>query len=739
MELIHVNETEGIFHLTNRHYSYILRIEEGHIVAQEYFGQPIKTYHGARKYPRIDRSFSPNFPDATDRLFSLDTLLQEYPGYGTGDYRSPAQQIKHEDGSDVTDFRYRSYERINGKPKLDGLPATYIEMEEEAETLVLILEDAKEELELRLAYTVFRDRPILSRSVQLHNVGTKTHDIQKLMSLSLDLPSQQLECLTLNGTWGRERMMERETITRGIKVFDSKRGSSSHQMNPFLAIVSPEATEYSGEVVGFSLVYSGSHQMTVEKDPYGQTRIQLGINPFGFQWQLNPGECFQTPEVNISYSQHGMMQMSQAFHALYRERLARGNFRDVDRPVLINNWEATYFDFDETKIKQIMEESAALGIELFVLDDGWFGRRDDDYSSLGDWFEYQEKIPNGLKHLADHAHAQGMQFGLWFEPEMISRNSQLFRNHPDWTIHIPGRGRSKGRDQYVLDFSRKEVRDNIIEQMTAVLDAVEIDYIKWDFNRNVTEVFSTALPSELQGELLHRYVLGLYEVLEFLTARYPHILFESCSGGGGRFDPGMLYYMPQTWTSDNTDAVARLKIQHGTSMVYPISSMGAHVSAVPNHQTHRKTSLEMRGHVAMAGVFGYELDATRLSEQEKAIVKQQIAFYKTHRRTLQYGTFYRLESAFTSNHPAWMFISQEQDEIIVCDVTVLSEAAAPIRTLKLSGLDPQAIYELEGARYGGDELMYVGLYVPPTVNGDFDSRLYVLKKIQEHSGGNHDE
>ena len=733
MKLIHVNETERVFHLSNAVFSYVLRIEEGNVLTNEYFGQAISTYRGGRKYPRVDRSFSPNFPEATDRLYSLDTILQEYPGYGTGDYRTPAQVIRHEDGSTVTDFRYKSYEIVTGKPRLDGMPSTYVEQDEEAETLIITLEDPKERLTARLVYTVYRDRPVLARSARIENEGAETHYLQKAASLSLDLPLQELEVITLNGMWGRERMMEREPVKRGVKVFDSKRGSSSHQMNPFLALVSPETTEYAGEAVGFSLVYSGSHQMLLERDPYGQTRVQLGINEFGFEWRLDPGACFQTPEVNIVYSANGTMEMSQAFHALYRERLARGTFRDADRPILINNWEATYFDFDEAKIKSIVDESAALGIELFVLDDGWFGRRDDDYTSLGDWFEYEQKIPNGLKGLADYIHTKGMKFGLWFEPEMISRESELFKQHPDWAIQIPGRGLSKGRDQYVLDFSRKEVRDNIVRQMTKVLDRVPIDYLKWDFNRNVTEVFSTSLPSDRQGEVLHRYVLGLYEVLETITSRYPNILFESCSGGGGRFDPGMLYYMPQTWTSDNTDAIARLKIQHGTSMVYPISSMGAHVSAVPNHQTHRETSLEMRGDVAMAGVFGYELDVTEMSENEKAIVKQQVAFYQEHRRTFQYGTFYRLESAFDSNHPSWMFVSEE--EVIVCDYSVLSETAPLIRLLKLRGLDATAVYEVEGKYYGGDELMHVGLYIEPIVKGDFVSKLYVLKKVNELSGG----
>lgn len=735
MSLIFVNETKNEFHLSNSKFSYIFKIGENGILEHEYFGEAIADYRGGRNYPRIDRSFSPNFSDAQDRLYSLDTVLQEYPGYGSGDYRTPAHLIRHENGSTVTDFRYQGYEISSGKPRIPGLPSTYTEAIEEAETLCITLYDEQEKLALELSYTVYRDRPILTRTTAFKNLSTKTHFLEKAASLSLDFPFQELEAITLNGTWGRERMVERETIRRGNKIFDSKRGSSSHQMNPFVALVHPETTEYSGEAVGFSLVYSGSHQISLEQDPYGQTRVQLGINEFGFGWKLNPGESFHAPEVVIAYSSNGTMEMSQAFHGLYRERLARGKYREADRPILVNNWEATYFDFDEQKLKHLIDVSENLGMELFVLDDGWFGTRDDDLSSLGDWKEYAAKIPNGLNGIADYVHQKQMKFGLWFEPEMISENSDLFRAHPEWAVHIPGRGRSKGRDQYVLDMGREEVRQNILKQLMDILDTVPIDYIKWDFNRNVTEVFSVALPSDQQGEMLHRYVLGLYEVLETLTARYPDILFESCSGGGGRFDPGMLYYMPQTWTSDNTDAVARLKIQEGTSFAYPLSSMGAHVSAVPNHQTKRNASLEMRGHVAMAGIFGYELDLTQLSDQEKDQIAEQVKFYKKHRRTFQYGTFYRLHSAFKGNHTSWMFVSEDKYQVIIFEATVLSEAAEKIRTLKLKGLDTQGIYDWNGQLYGGDELMRVGIYLKPEVKGDFASQLIVLKKIKTNSGG----
>ncbi|GLH65244.1 hypothetical protein PG301_30830 [Parageobacillus sp. G301] len=421
--------------------------------------------------------------------------------------------------------------------------------------------------------------------------------------------------------------------------------------------------------------------------------------------------------------------MSQTFHQLYRTRLARGVYRDRQRPILINNWEATYFNFNEEKILRLAKTAAELGIELFVLDDGWFGKRDNDRSSLGDWFVDKRKLPNGLAGLAANINNMGMRFGLWLEPEMVSVDSELYRKHPDWCLHVPSRPRSEGRNQLVLDYSRKEVCDYIIQAISNVLASAPISYVKWDMNRHMTEIGSAALPPERQRETAHRYILGLYRVMEEITSRFPHILFESCSGGGGRFDPGMLYYMPQTWTSDNTDAVARLKIQYGTSLVYPISAMGAHVSAVPNHQVHRITSLEMRGHVAMSGNFGYELDLTKLSEEEKAIVKQQVAFYKDIRRLVQFGTFYRILSPFEGNETAWMFVSEDKSEAFVAYFRVLAEANAPLSFLRLKGLDPNKDYEIigSGEMYGGDELMYAGLNVPRR-RGDFISVIWRLKE-----------
>jgi alpha-galactosidase len=466
-------------------------------------------------------------------------------------------------------------------------------------------------------------------------------------------------------------------------------------------------------------VYSGNFLAQVEVDQFRTARVSMGINPFDFTWLLESGESFQTPEVVMVYSDQGLNGMSQTYHELYRTRLARGSFRDRERPILINNWEATYFDFNEEKIMNIARTAAELGIELFVLDDGWFGERDDDRRSLGDWTVNRRKLPNGLDGLAKQVNELGLQFGLWIEPEMVSPNSELYRKHPDWCLHVPNRPRSEGRNQLVLDYSRQDVCDYMIETISNVLASAPITYVKWDMNRHMTEVGSAALPPERQRETAHRYMLGLYRVMEEITSRFPHILFESCSGGGGRFDPGILYYMPQTWTSDNTDAVSRLKIQYGTSLVYPISVMGAHVSAVPNHQVGRMTSLTMRGHVSMSGNFGYELDITKLTETEKQIIKEQVAFYKDVRRLVQFGTFYRLLSPFEGNEAAWMFVSEDQSEALVAYFRVLAEANAPLSYLRLKGLDPNQDYEIEGLGvYGGDELMYAGVALPYRL-GDF--------------------
>ncbi len=732
MTLITFDERNQVFHLSNKTISYIIGLERAAYLSHLYFGKAIKRYHNSRKYPLIDRSFSPNpagLPLKT-RDFSLDVIPQEMPSHGHGDFRNPAVQIKQVNGSSITDFVYDHYDIIAGKPALKGLPATYVESDSEAETLVITLVDHLLDLTLKLSYTIFADRQVIARNSFLENKGQESVIIEKIASASLDLVSQDLELISLAGRHNKEREIERQTVQRGTRIIDSKRGASSHQANPFIALVSPKTDEFTGTVIGLALVYSGNHEMLVERDQFEQTRVMAGINPFGFEWELAPSQSFQSPEALLVFSDQGLNGMSQTFHDVLQNRLARGKFKHADRPILINNWEATYFDFNTDKIKAIVDGAADLGIELFVLDDGWFGKREDDTSGLGDWFENTDKLSGGLAGISDYVHGKNMSFGLWFEPEMVNADSDLYRAHPDYALQIPNRSISTSRDQYVLDFSRKDVRETIIARMRHILDTVNIDYIKWDMNRSLTEVYSSTLDSTNQGEVFHRYVLGLYEMLETLTTEYDHILWEGCSGGGGRFDPGFLYYMPQSWTSDNTDAVERLDIQYGTSLLYPISSMGSHVSVVPNHQTHRVTGLDIRGDVAMSGVFGYELNVQDMTVADKVTVSEQVAFYKQHRQLLQYGKFHRLVSPFETSHAAWLFVNPDKSQAIAFYFRKFAESAGPLHTIKFAGLDPEKVYQVNGeASYGGDELMHVGIYLDPFMVGDYQSRKFVIDEV----------
>lgn len=725
MNMITYDEKARSFHLSNGLISYIFAVNDG-ILEHRYFGRKVARYTGGYSYPAADRSFSPNPPESGSRLFSYDTMMLEYPA-NTGDYRSQALEIEYPDGSNVSDFRYLGYDILKEKPVLPGLPFFYDEGD--SETLILHLKDAKEDLYLDLTYTIYQNRRAITRSNRLQNGSQKMVHITKMASAVVDFNNRELDLIHLSGSWSREREIVREKITAGVKAFGSSRGSSSHHHNPFAALAEPAATEKQGEVFGASLVYSGNHEFLIEKDPYRQTRLLLGINPQNFRWELAAGDEFTTPEAVLVFSENGLNEMSHTFHRLIQERLVRSRYKDQPRPILTNNWEATFFDFDEDKILRIAKEAKEIGAELFVLDDGWFGHRDDDTTSLGDWVEDRRKLPHGLKGLSDKIHEMGLTFGLWFEPEMVSKESRLFEEHPDWVLQIPGRPMSPGRGQFVLDFSRKEVRDTIYTTMAQVLRDVRVDYVKWDMNRNMTEVFSASCRSSQQGEVSHRYILGLYDFLDKLNREFPEILFESCSGGGGRFDLGMLAYMPQVWTSDNTDAVSRMKIQYGTSLVYPPATMGAHVASVPNHQTGRMTSLKTRGNVAMSGIFGYELDLTALTVKEKAEMKEQVAFYKEHRQLIQYGTFYRLKDPFAGNEAAWVFVAPDKSEALVFYSRILAEASAPFHTLTLTGLDPSLFYEGAELSGYGDELMTIGFYAQSDSRGDFQSNLYYLKAV----------
>lgn len=717
------------FNLSTSKTSYVLKVLDSNHVAHVYWGKKIK----AKNLDYVLRSKNwGSFLTNTDNIddFMLEMTPQEYPGYGSTDLRTPAVELQFSDGTSATDFRYESHNIYAGKNKLNNLPATYVEDENEAMTLELTLVDSLKNVKLILSYSVFEEFDAITRSVKIINESNEDVNINRVLSANVDFRDSDYELLQLSGAWARERHIIRKEIRSGSQSIESRRGSSSHAQNPFMALVRKDTTEQHGEVYGFSLVYSGNFLANVEVDMYENARAQIGINPFDFTWLLKSKEEFTAPEAVLVYSNEGLTGMSHIYNCLYGKRLCRGKYRDEVRPILINNWEATYFDFNETKIKEIAREATNLGMELFVLDDGWFGKRNDDKSSLGDWFVDRNKLPKGLDDLVKKITDLGLEFGIWFEPEMISEDSNLYKIHPDWCLRVPSRDPIVGRNQLVLDLSRREICDYVIESVSNILSNPLITYVKWDMNRHLTDLWSNELPPKRQKETAHRYMLGLYYILENLTRKFPDVLFESCSSGGGRFDAGMLYYMPQTWTSDNTDAVCRMKIQYGTSLVYPPITMGAHLSDVPNNQVGRVTPLETRAHVAMSANFGYELDLTKISEEEKESIKEQVKLYKEIRDIVQFGDFYRILSPFEGNEAAWNMVSKNKEEFVGMYFKILSEPATSIKILKFKGLNPNYYYEdIETKEvFGGDELMNVGITLK-RVKKDFISKLWRFKKV----------
>ena len=713
------NEKTREFHLYNQEISYIIKILDN--------DQPGQLYYGKRLTHREDfshlfeyamRDMSP-YAFEGNSTFSLENIKQEYPTFGCGDMRFPAYEIERENGSHVVEFVYKEHKIYNGKPKLEGLPATYVESDDEAQTLELVLEDTSINTRIVLLYTIYEAFPVIARSVRFECDSDEKITLLSAMSACVDLPDKDYEMIDLAGVWARERHVRRHKLDYGIQSIYSMRGCSSYQFNPFLALARENADEFQGQVYGFSLVYSGNFLAQTEVDNYDTARVLMGIHPNGFKWTLEKGESFQTPEMVMVYSEAGLNGMSQTFHKLYRTRLARGTWRDKVRPILINSWEAFYFDFDAPKLLGLADAAADLGMELFVLDDGWFGKRDDSTSSLGDWYPNEEKLKGTLKELAEKINAKGLKFGLWIEPEMTNKDSDLYRAHPDWLLAEQGKQICHSRNQYVLDFSKKEVREYIGDMLENLLAEVPVSYIKWDLNRTFSEVFSNGNDREYQGKVCHKYVLGVYELYERLTSRFPHVLFESCASGGARFDPGMLYYAPQGWTSDDTDAIERLKIQYGTSMVYPVSCMGSHVSASPNHQTNRVTPIETRADVAYFGTFGYELDLLKLGEEDKAEIRRQIAFMKEKRDLIQKGTFYRLKSPFEGNETAWMIVSEDQKKALVGYYRVMQPVNVGFKRLKLKGLKEDTCYKVSGYDYDcyGDELMQVGMILSDSASG----------------------
>ena len=718
---IFYNEKDKAFKLRANNTDYMMKVCEEGYLAHVYYGNKVPD-EDLTYLLRLDESpFTPATNDR-DRASFMDTLPFEYPCFGLGDYRESAFKIMDANGMSTCDLRYVSHKMYEGKPKLEGLPATFATEESGCSTLEITMYDKYADIEVVLIYTAFDKLDVITRSAVITNKSEKPFKITRALSACVDFDTDKMDMITLNGSWARERAVERCRLHHGKQLVDSCRGESSHQNNPFVALCDNNADEDKGEVFGFNFVYSGNFYAQAEVTQHKKTRFLMGINPLDFEWLLEKGESFACPEVVMVHSDEGIGKMSRTFHDPYRNNLIRGEYKDKRRPILINNWEATYFNFDTDKLIDIAKEASKLGIEMLVMDDGWFGHRDSDNSSLGDWFVYEKKLKGGLKYLVDEVNKLGMKFGIWFEPEMISPDSELYKAHPDWAIQIKGRPLTLCREQYVLDYSRKEVRDHVYGMMKKILDSANIEYIKWDMNRQLTEVGSATLPAERQRELWHRYVLGVYDLMDRLTTDYPHILLENCSGGGARFDPGMLYYSPQIWCSDDTDAIERLKIQHGTSMCYPCSAMGAHVSDCPNHTVGRNTPFKTRGHVAMVGTFGYELDVTRIPQEDRDAIPAQIEEFNKFNKLVRTGDHYRIGNMFEDNTwDAWEFVAKDKSEALFEFVQVLGRPNERSRRIKLKGLEADAYYYEENEpdkKISGAALMNAGINIAKMWNGD---------------------
>lgn len=734
---IQVNASNRLFHLQTKHTSYVFHVIEDGSLGQLYYGPKIPFKDDYANLNTREEHDCTNTRTDEDVEFQAELLKQEYAGLGKGDYRYPAFQITYPNGSRTSEFQYRDYELKDGKERLTGLPSTFADDSNDSQTLTVKLADG--DLELQLHYTIFADEDVIVRSTTFVNHG-KTVFLNRALSAQLDLPDANYDFIQFAGSWSRERHLHRSHLHPGTQSISSLRTASSHQENPFFMLARPHTDNNQGAVFGFNFVYSGNFLDSVEVDQFDTTRVLIGINPDEFGWKLNSGDSFQTPEVIFSYTDNGFNALSQQLGAFYAQHLINPHFAYQERPILINNWEATFMDFTEDKLMPIVERAKELEIEMFVLDDGWFGHRDDDRSSLGDWFVDEKKFNHGIAGFAKRVHDLDMKFGLWFEPEMISIDSKLYQTHPEWMIKTPGRGQTPGRHQFVLDMSRKEVVDYLFELMSHIIQDAKLDYIKWDMNRNITEMYGADLPADQQLEFSHRYILGVYDLYDRLTKAFPDVLFESCASGGGRFDLGMMYYAPQAWCSDDTDAVERIKIQDGTSYGYTPSMWGAHVSAVPNDQVGRLTSIDTRAKVAYFGAFGYELDVTELSDEEQATIKQQVAFYKQYRKLFQFGTFYRLETPDTSDNVyAWETVSPDKQTAIGMRYQILNGANPAYIRYYFKGLDPERHYTVnDGSEvFSGAELMNAGYFVPrvmnrlqsPKVPSDFHADMFIVKAV----------
>lgn len=716
---IRVTEQGRNFYLETLRSMYQIKADEYGVLKHIWYGSRTECdMEYLLDYP--DVGFSGNIYEAeSKREYSLDTMPLEYSCKGIGDHRIPAAAITHPNGSDALDLRFDGYEINKGKYAISGLPAVYAD-EDEAETLEIYLKDTSSDIRVILKYGVLEKKDIITRSAVFCNMGDAPCKITKAFSLCLDIPHGDWDWVHFHGRHTMERLVERRKLFHGVQESSSNRGTSSHQQNPSVLLCSNDCTETSGECIGALLIYSGSFQTKIELTQHNQVRMLMGINSECFSWKLKPNEQFSAPEVILSYSDSGMEALSHNFHNVIRNNICRGEYKLSERPVLINNWEATYFDFNEERLENIAKEASKLGVDMFVMDDGWFGKRDSDTSGLGDWFVNEGKLKGGLNTLVEKVKSFGMKFGIWFEPEMVSEDSELYRTHPEWAIQIPKRKPTRSRYQLVLDMTRQDVRDYLFKVISDVLSSADISYVKWDMNRSICDWYSAELPAENMGEMQHRYVLGLYELLDRLTFEFPHILFEGCSGGGGRFDAGILYYCPQIWCSDDTDAYERTKIQYGTSFFYPISTIGSHVSIVPNHQTGRITPFETRAVTAMSGSFGYELDLNTLSEEEKNAVIEQNKRFKKYGPLIHNGRYYRLSNPMTDKFAIWSFVSENSGEVLVHGMIFRTEPNMTRYPVKLRGLIPDKKYVVDGDNtiYTGKALMEGGILLPKPW-GDF--------------------
>lgn len=727
---VRFDEKKNLFTLQTLDSTYQMKVDDHGVLLHTYYGAAADETDFSYLIGLEDRGFSGQPGDEKkNRTYSMDYYPLEYPVQGNGDFRVKALKAGFEGEVPALDLRFVSYEQGKGKYSLPGLPALFEAEAEEAETLKITLKDRVEEIYVTLFYGIFEKKNIITRAASIENRSGKNVVLKRALSLGLDFMEGDMDLIHFYGKHAGERQFERRNLPHGITEISSSRGTSSHHHNPFVILCDRDTTEDFGNAYGISFIYSGGFRIQMEKDQVDGIRLVCGIDDEEFLWKLAPGESFVTPEAALSYSENGLTALSDQFQKAYHANLIRSPWKDKKRPTLVNNWEATYFGFDAEKLLKIAGEAADLGLDMLVLDDGWFGKRDDDNSGLGDWFVNEKKLGCTMKELVDRVNALGLKFGIWLEPEMVSEDSELYRMHPDWVLQIPGREPNRSRNQLVLDLSRKEVREYMKRFINDTLSCANISYVKWDMNRSVDNVYSAADPTLSQGAVRHKYVLGLYEVMEDMLTRHPDLLLEGCSGGGGRFDAGMLYYAPQIWCSDNTDAIERLRIHYGTSFGYPMSSVSAHVSVCPNHQNGRVTPFKTRGICAMQGSFGYELDLSKLSEEDKAEARRQITVYNENWELFQSGSYYRLNSPMENHdYTAWSYVSKDQRKASLSVIyTDLHGNPKPVR-VKLKGLKKDASYDVDGTVYTGAALMRGGLLIPkPACN--YDSYMVCIREI----------